>query len=235
MEPIEEVLRYPTRRENWVATVAIGGALTLFGFLIVPAIIVTGYVLAAIRGRVAGEEAPPAWEGWTELFVDGLKAWVVGIVYAVVPTLLGLAVFGTAVAAMATGSDVGMAIGLLGLGFGSLVWLVVALAFFYPLPASLANLAVTGRLGAAFDVGTVRAVVSTRAYAIPWLWGLAVLVVAGVVGGAVNAIPVLGWILGALFLFYVDVVLAAVWGAGFADALKATGRRPDDRGTAVPA
>lgn len=224
MEPIEEILRYPTRRDDWVVTVLIGGALTLFGFLIIPAIIVTGYVLAVIRRRVDGDEGPPAWGGWVDLFVDGLKAWVVGIVYAIVPMLIGAAVFASAIAAMATGSATGMAAGAVGFGFGSIVWLAVALAFFYPFPASLANLATTGRLGAAFDLDTIRPVVSTRAYAVPWLLGLAVLVVAGVVGGAVNAVPIVGWILGAVFLFYVDVVLGAVWGVGFADGLEASRR-----------
>lgn len=235
MEPIEDVLRYPTRREDWVATVLIGGALTLFSFLVIPGIVVTGYVLAVIRGRLAGDEKPPAWGNWTDLFVDGLKAWVVGFVYAIVPMAVAVVVFGSAVAAMASGSDVGIAVGLLGLGFGSLLWFVVALAFFYPLPASLANLAATGRLGAAFDVGTVRQVVTTRAYAVPWLWGLAVLVVASAIGGAINAVPLVGWVVGAIFLFYVDVVLGVLWGAGYADALEAVGTPVDEAGGATPA
>lgn len=234
MEPIEDVLRYPTRREDWIATVLIGGVLTLFSFLIIPGIVVTGYVLAVIRGRATGEETPPAWGNWADLFVDGLKAWVVAFVYAIVPTVVAIAVFGTAIAAMASGSDLGVAVGLLGLGLGSLFWLVVALAFFYPLPASLANLAVTGRLGAAFDVGTVRQLVTTRAYAVPWLWGLAVLVVASVVGGGINAVPLIGWIVGAIFLFYIDVVLGVLWGAGFADATTAAGVTTDDGDGATP-
>lgn len=235
MESIEAVLRYPTEREDWVATVLIGGALTLFSFLVIPGIVVTGYVVAALRGRVAGEPAPPAWGDWGDLLVDGLKAWVVAAVYGVVPTLVAVAVFGSSLAAMASGSDLGVAVGVLGLGFGSLFWLVLALVFFYPLPASLANLAVTGRLGGAFDIDTVRAVVATRAYAVPWLWGLAVLVLAGFVGGAVNAVPLIGWVLGAVFLFYVDVVLAALWGDGFAEGLDAAGRSVEEAGGAAPA
>ena len=233
MEPIEEVLRYPTRRDDWVKTVLVGGALTVLGFLIVPALIVTGYVLAVLRGRVDGEPSPPAWGGWAKLLVDGLKAWVVTFVYAIVPVALGAVLVGGAAAAVMSGSDVGAVLGLLGFGIGSLVWLVVALAFFYPLPASLANLAVTGRLGAAFDVDVVRSVVSTRAYAVAWLWGLGVLVVSGVVGGAINAVPVLGWIVGAVFLFYVDVVLGAIWGAGFADGLDTADREPAAATTAT--
>lgn len=227
MEPIEAVLRYPTRREDWVTTLLIGGVLTLFSVLVVPAIVVSGYVLAVIRGRTVGEQAPPGFGDWGTLFVDGLKAWVVGFVYAIIPVAVGLLVFGGAVAAFASGTDAGVALGLLSLGIGSLVWLVVALAFFYPFPASLANLAATGRLGGAFDVGTVRHVVTTRAYAVAWLWGLAVLGGGGVLAGMVNAIPLVGWIVGALLFFYIDVVIGVVWGAGYADALAGTGRGPD--------
>lgn len=60
-----------------------------------------------------------------------------------------------------------------------------------------------------------------------WLWGLAVLGGGGVLAGMVNAIPLVGWIVGALLFFYIDVVIGVVWGAGYADALAGTGRGPD--------
>lgn len=228
MESIEAVLRYPARREDWLKTVLIGGVLTLLGFLIIPAVIVSGYLLAVIRGRATGEDVPPGFEDWGGLLVDGVKTWVVGFVYAVVPTVLALGMFGGAVASIATGSDVGMVLGLLGFGIGGLLLMAIGLVFFYLLPASLANLAVTGRLGAAFDVDTVRRVVASRAYAVPWLWGLGVLVVGGTVANLVMVIPLLGWIAGAILLFYVEVVMGALWGTGFAEALDAEGPEPGE-------
>lgn len=218
MEPIEAVLRYPTRRDDWVKTALVGGALTLFSVLVIPAVLVSGYVLAVIRERAAGAERPPGFGDWRTLLVDGVKAWIVGLVYAIVPTLLAVGVFGGAVASIATGSDVGLALGLLGLGLGGLGLLAVALGFYYLLPASLANLAVTGRVGAAFDTHAVRRVVTRREYAVPWLWALAVLVVGGAVANAIMVVPVLGWVAGAVVLFYVQVVIGALWGTGFADA-----------------
>lgn len=226
MEPIEELLRYPSRREDWTRTVLVGGALWLFGFLVVPAIVASGYGLAVVRGRLAGEDAPPGFEDWRELLVDGLRVWVVLLVYSVVPAVLGLGVFGGAVAAIATGSDVGLVVGLLGLGLGGLLLLVVWLAFYYLLPASLAILAASGRLGDAFDVGTVRAVVASRAYAVPWLWSALVLLVAGAVAGALNVFPVVGWVASALLAFYVEVVVAALWADGYADALETAEHEP---------
>lgn len=228
MESIEVILRYPTRRDDWVKTVLIGGALSLLSFLVIPAVLVSGYVLAVIRTNAEGGDSPPAFEGWGELFVDGLKVWVVGIVYAIVPAALGAMVFGGAAASIATGSDVGLALGLLGAGIGGLVLLAIALVFYYFLPASLANLAVTGRIGAAFDVDTIRPVVTSRAYAVPWLWALGVLIVGGAVANAIGIIPLLGWIAGAVLLFYVEVLLGALWGTGFADALEAEGLDADD-------
>lgn len=228
MEPIEELLRYPTRREDWTRTLLVGGALWLFGFLVVPAVLVSGYGLAVVRDRIAGGDAPPRFEDWGALLVDGLRVWAVGLVYAIVPTVLALGVFGGAVASMATGSDVGLVVGLLGLGFGGLVLLVVWLAFYYLFPASLAGLAATGRLGGAFDVDVVRAVVTSRAYAVPWLWSVLVGVVAGAVGGAISVLPVVGWIASALLVFYVEVVVAALWAAGYADALAPAGREPGE-------
>ena len=218
MEPIEEVLRYPTRRDDWVRTVLVGGALSLFSFLVLPAVLVAGYALRVIRARVEGEAEPPAFEDWGGLLVDGLRAVVVWLVYSIVPAFLGLVVFGGAVAAMASGTDAGLAVGLLGFGLGGVVLLAVSLALFYLAPASLAAVAVTGRLGAGFDPAAIRAVVGTREYAVPWLWGLAVAVVGGAVANVVLVVPLLGWVAGALLLFYVEVVLAALWGAAYADA-----------------
>ncbi len=226
MEPIEELLRYPMRREDWVRTVLVGGALTLFGFLVVPAVLVSGYVLSVVRHRVEGHEEPPAFGDWGGLFVDGLKAWVVVFAFSIVPAVLGVGIFGGSIASMSAGSDLGLALGLLGVGVGGLFLLAVSVVLYFLLPASLANLAVRGRLGDAFDVDAVRGVVTSRAYAVPWLWSVLVGVVAAVVAGVVNVFPLVGWVASALVVFYVGVVVAALWAAGYADARGHEGRRP---------
>jgi len=219
MEPIEAVLRYPSRREDWAVTLLIGSALSLLSFLIIPGLAVAGYALAVIRERAAGRVVPPAFEDWGRLLVDGLKVWVVALVYAIVPTLLAVIVLGSALASLATNTNVGTVVGVFGLGLGGLLVFVVGLLFFYVLPASLAAMAVAGRFGAAFDVATVSGLVSSRGYAVPWLWGLGVLVVGSVVGGLIGAVPLVGWLVAAVVAFYVQVVLAALWGTGYADAM----------------
>ncbi len=81
MESIDDALTYPMEDDDWTVTVLIGGGLSLLSFLIVPAILVYGYLVQAIRKRADGATQPPGFEDWGELLVDGVKAWLIGIEY----------------------------------------------------------------------------------------------------------------------------------------------------------
>lgn len=65
---LEDALTFP-RRGDWVRDVLIGGLLTVVGFLIIPAILVFGYLLRVLGESAAGADAPPAWDDWAELLV----------------------------------------------------------------------------------------------------------------------------------------------------------------------
>ncbi len=76
MESTDDALTYPMEDDDWTVTVLIGGGLSLLSFLIVPAILVYGYLVQAIRKRADGATQPPGFEDWGELLVDGVKAWL---------------------------------------------------------------------------------------------------------------------------------------------------------------
>ena len=100
MTSIEEALRYPMNHDNWIVTVLIGGALSLFSFLIVPILIVYGYLLRVIRTSIDGQSEPPVFEDWGELIVEGFKAAVIVFVYMLIPLIVGAVTVGGSIAAI---------------------------------------------------------------------------------------------------------------------------------------
>ena len=57
-----EALSYPRRGEDWLKTIGIGRILLLFGFLLVPAIPVQGYLLRVVWSGALDEETPPSFD-----------------------------------------------------------------------------------------------------------------------------------------------------------------------------
>jgi len=87
----EKAISYPATGEKAVGAFVIGTLLSLLGILIVPGLIVFGYLIRVLRQARDDETAEvPAYDEWGTLLVDGLKAAIVTIGYVVVPVLIGL-------------------------------------------------------------------------------------------------------------------------------------------------
>lgn len=177
----ERLAKFPLQDEDdWIVTVLIGGALVFFGFLFVPMLIVYGYMVDVMRGAVEGETEPPAFGDWGDLIVDGVKAFVVILAYQIVPAVVGgglLVLF----LLIGMGADSG-ALSFLGffLGFGA--WGVLSLVFGYVGMAAVVNFAVEDEIGAAFDLETLRTVVTSKDWLMAWAFYFGISLVAGVVG-----------------------------------------------------
>lgn len=217
---LSEALSFSGRDDDWFLTILIGGVLSFLGFLVIPAILVNGYLLRVVRAAVEGDQTPPRFSDWGDLFVDGLLVWVVGFVYVGVPMMvLGvwIAAF-FAVATVTTGAPpdpapaVGPAalVGLLGL-LAAGGFLLVAV---YLLPAALANFARTDDVVAAFHLRTVARAAFTVDYLLAVVLVVVVSVVLGFVGGLLTVVLV-----GVFVLFYLQVVVAHIVGQGFARGL----------------
>lgn len=212
-----ESLTYPRSGTDAAKTILIGGILTVFGVLLVPLLLVGGYSVRVVRSVLAGEERPPAFEAWGELFVDGVKAVAVFVAYVALPTVVLVAT----VILTALTFDAGLG-GRLVAGGLALVGLSVAgvlyLACWYVGTAGFVNFAKTGELGAAFAVGDLRPVLTSGAYATAWLLALVVLVGSSIVVGALEVVPVVGWVIGGFVTFYASVSTTYLYARGFADA-----------------
>lgn len=215
----EDAIRYPYDEGEGLRALAIGGVLTLLSFLLVPVFVVSGYTIRVLRDVVGGEEHLPSFDGPAELFVDGLKALVVGFVYLLVPSiLLGLAV---AAFLVPLSTPVPRWISAIAVVV-ALVSLPSVFLVLYVLPAGLVNLARTGRMGSAFAVRRMWPVLSSGSYFVAWLLALVVLVVSSAVTSAIGVVTLVGLVLVAFVGFYANLVAAYLYARGFAAAVPVT-------------
>lgn len=203
--------------EDWIRTVVVGGLLALFGFLLVPAFLVMGYLMRVLRATMRGDEDPPAFDDWGDLAVDGLKAFVVTVVYSFVPGVVMAAAFAFGFAGFASGGDAAALAGGLVLLVGGLVAALLGLAAAYVVPAALLNYAEENRLGAGFAFGEIYATLTDRAYATAFGYAFVVLLGAGVLAGLLNAVPFLGAVASAFLGFYASVMAAYLFGTTYAE------------------
>jgi len=70
----------PDWRRKWLT----GSAVLLLGTIVpvLPSLLFQGYLVRVIRSRLRGNEAAlPEWSNWGEAFFDGLRVWLVGVLY----------------------------------------------------------------------------------------------------------------------------------------------------------
>lgn len=228
---VRDSLGFPRSSDDWPQTIAIGGLLTLFSVLIVPIILLVGYLVRVLRVGMDGEGAP-SFENWKSLAGDGGRATAIGLAYTV---SIGLVTTILAVVVSAPGGDLG----------ALLVWLVAFVgttATAYVTPAAVANYAEDGSLRAGFAVGDLRAVLSTKAYARVWLSVIAIVTLAAVAAGLIGIVPLLGALAAPFVQFYGAMAacyhLGNRWNDVFEPATSAnqstTGRATSARSAAAP-
>lgn len=122
-------LRHPFAGHDSAKKLVVGSLLNL-----IPGanLLALGYALRLMRDVLAGEETElPPWEGWGNLFLDGVRVLVVGVAFVLAPALLHWLGAGEVLTVLA---------------FGAAATLQ---------PMALVRVASSGRLGAAFEIGKV--------------------------------------------------------------------------------
>lgn len=210
---LEDGLGYPVR-DDWIGRVIIGGVLGIFSFLIVPLVVLNGYLYRVLERTIEGDSVPPEFTDWGEMFARGVGVSVIAIAYAIVPVLVYVVIVSVFLGAGGlVGGDSGGV--LAGLGVLSAVLLVPVLLFaYYVIPAAIANYASTGELGAAFDVAAITDVVFTADY----LAAVLLPIVVGIVLWMVTvflAITIVGLLFLPFLQFYGEVAIFRMFGTAF--------------------
>ena len=221
MDSLRDVLQFPFHSSEWKRRFLIGVGLSLASMVIpiVPLIFVSGYRFRVLRRAVQGKkpELPP-WDNWGELARDGLRMWLVGLVYllpGILVILGGIALyFGASVAyplmmigqSMHTSSPE-MLVPLMMMI--SMVIMMVAMAVAgalsllggIPLPMARAHVAAQDQVAAAFRVKEWGAILrgNVMSYFIGWV------VVIGLLGI---------WYIGTMLLYYTLILSVLVFVLG---------------------
>ncbi|MFC4438787.1 MULTISPECIES: DUF4013 domain-containing protein [Natrialbaceae] len=231
---LTESIEYLKNSDEAWKTSIIGGVLLLFSFLLIPLFLVWGYVVRVLDRTARGDDEAPVFEEWGELTIEGAKAFVILLAYSLVPVVVGGILFGGMW--LATGGTPG-SIGAAGFVLAGLITLALFVAAAYVSPAALANFAENRRIGAGFDIETLRPVLSTGTYAARWLLAVGIVVVGSFVSGILNAIPFIGTVLGAIVAFYALVAAYYVIGHTWQDlhpvSVDETGGEPSPERSAI--
>ncbi|GAB3669022.1 DUF4013 domain-containing protein [Halopiger thermotolerans] len=196
---LTESIGYLKRSDEMWKTSVIGGLMLLLGFLLVPLFLVWGYVVRVLERTSRGDDEAPRFEDWGGMLIDGAKASVILLAYSLVPIVVGTVLVG--IATLVAGGSVD-SIGAAAAAVTGLVTFATVLVVAYAVPAAITNFAVEGRLAAGFDVGAVRPILASGTYAVAWLLALGIVIAGSIVTGALNEIPFVGVVLGAIVGFY---------------------------------
>ena len=204
---LEEALSYAIRGDP-VRRSVVGGVLVLTAVLVVPAVVLAGY-LSRILEQPPGETVePPSFAQWQEYLGPGIVGGAVWLAYAVAPAAIAGGLFYTwATGAGPVGgaeSDVAF-----GLAFSALVLVVLSSAAIAPAAVAIATR--NESIVAGFALGTVVAVARRRDYVEATLLSIAVwaVVAASVV---MLFVTVFGLLLVPVVFFLALVSLARLYG-----------------------
>ena len=188
-------LGYPSKNLKRVLVLGIS---LLFSILIIPIFLLLGYALRVIEKSVEGEVEPPAFDDLGAMIVDGLKYIVAVIGYFLIPwILMGMGIIpviasitandmmssGASVIALLTGSGLFL--------FGVLLAIVISVIA----NMGIANMAHTGKLGAAFRFGEILRIIGSIGWGRYIIWYIVLIVIAmlfSVVGMLLGIIPLIG-------------------------------------------
>lgn len=84
---LREYLLFPFQDPDWVRKLLLGCVITL---LPIVNILTLGYFLACLETGLRGQQMLPEWDGWAELFNDGLQVLIISLVYLGIPLVLAI-------------------------------------------------------------------------------------------------------------------------------------------------
>jgi len=198
---------------GWLGKVIIFVLLMLFAGLIIPVLLVLGYMAAIARNAFRGIDRLPSWGDLGKYLADGFKLAVAGFVYNLPPFIvLGLVSAMTSPGprhgpAAASGDGMTVLVGIL--GFLTLVYMLFVTPAMFVLFVKG-----NGAWETLFDFGRLGRIILTCSgmIALVLIVGLALSAALAVVGAALVFIPCIGTLLVLGMSAYPALVLAHLYG-----------------------
>lgn len=187
----------------------------MFSFLLLPLFLLYGYIFRVIKASLAGVEGLPDYEEWGEMLVDGIKLFLVHIIYMLPAIIIGIYSILMFAVALHTFSYLNPATttnptliyslfggsAALGIGFAIIYGLLV-----YPIMAvAIGNMAFyNGDLGSAFKLRDIFSTISKIGWVDLIIWYIALIIIGVtiiVAGTLIAMIPLVGWLLITLIVY----------------------------------
>ena len=153
-----------------------------------------GYAMKVLRG----EKPAPEVNDWGTLFIDGIKYFIVSLIYAIPILIVWVLVMGASAAAIMSGNYSAMmaAFGAMALGVLVMFVLGVIIAVFEVI--GIVRFARTGSIGEAFNMSAILATINKIGW-VPYIIALIVLmivaIIIAIIVGILTMIPFLGIII----------------------------------------
>jgi hypothetical protein len=204
-EIVSDAIKYPSQK--W-------GKIIILGIiLIIPIVnfIGLGYLFRVLKATFAGIDDVPEFDEAGELFIDGLKILVVGIVYAIPVFIIGAIIsliFGVSAGSTVSSFD------MFAILAGSLVYVILAIIIGLIESIAIANMALyEGELGAAFKFSEVMDRISAIGWGKYIIWYI-VMILIGIIAYLVAAgISILTFGIGIILVILVIAPYISVFGA----------------------
>jgi hypothetical protein len=206
MDIIEEI-KFPSRDSEWIQKVLIGGIVLLIPIV---DLIAYGYLLKVMRGAMDGKSGMSKWDDWGNLFMNGLMAAIIWVIYMIIPILILLVSAGSMVAAALSRNTELLMGTLAGAAGGFLIALLLAVVLGFLVPMALSMYVKENNFGAAFRVGEVISRIKSvfGDYLMVYIVVIALWFVLAVLSG----IPVLGLLIMIFGGFYIGAVAYNMFG-----------------------
>lgn len=143
---------------RWIQKIVIGGLFELLAFVLIGIFFIMGYMARLTRNVAARMQYPlPEWDDLGGYFAEGVKLFVVGLIYALpVFVLIGGMFIPVILVAMAgNGHEAANDVTGLMSGFMGCLIAPVSLLMTFWMPGALLMTIMTGEIGAAFDFGRI--------------------------------------------------------------------------------
>jgi hypothetical protein len=202
-EILSESFGYPSKSLKRVLVLGIS---VLFSILIIPFFIMLGYTLRVMRKSIEGETEPPAFDELGAMIVDGLKYLVAMIGYLLIPGIvMGIGIT-SAIASIPSYDMIGGNASIIALLTGSglfLLGFLLMLVISVIATIGVANMAHTGKLGAAFRFGEILRIIGSIGWGRYIIWYILLTIIAllfAAAGLLVQFIPIAGALVYALLI-----------------------------------
>ncbi|MDQ6802532.1 MAG: DUF4013 domain-containing protein [Acidobacteriota bacterium] len=143
---------------RWIPKILLGGVFSLAAIFLVGIFFIYGYLARLARNVINGVQYPlPEWDDIGEYFTEGVKLFVVGLIYAI-PVILVVCIAIIPAAILSANGNDNETLRSLGGMTATCVWCLVfplSLAMALWLPAALLSAIVTGEFSAAFQFANI--------------------------------------------------------------------------------